>query len=118
MPNILRMDDFEPSGANNGTSKANNAEDLSKETKEANALNENEEIERLEVKKKLSELQNMLNEYESLVNDPDAFIEGYFNKLKLQVEEHRARLIDQVNAEHAQEIENLRIREANSKNAA
>ena len=99
------MDDFESSGANNGTSKANNAENFSKETKEANSLNENVEIERLEVKKKLSELQNMLNEYESLVNDPDAFIESYFDKLKIK--KHRARLIDQVNA--AQRIENLRI---------
>ena len=46
------MDDFQSSGANNGTSKANKAENFIKETKEANSLNENVEIERLEVRLK------------------------------------------------------------------
>lgn len=76
-----------------------------------------EEDQRSVIEKNLLELQELANECDTLLNNPDKLIEIYFDNLRDQVEKQKQRLIDQVNEQHARDIENLRIQEANSKSA-
>ena len=68
-----------------------------------------------ECEQKLKELIDLKNELESLVNNPEKYIDEYFEKLKQDVQNHRDVLIDQVNAHFDEEIEDIRDQEEQSK---